>query len=75
MNQVFGSACSVGYSRNHPRLWQPFAQLVLEASYEATLMVAAREAEKHNYEGASAIVYLTLLGGGEREQPNPTHSR
>lgn len=75
VNQVFGSACSVGYSRNHPRLWQPFAQLVLEASYEATLMAAAREAEKHNYEGASAIVYLTLLGGGEREQPNPTHSR
>eukprot|EP01043_Picozoa_sp_COSAG02_P007181 COSAG02_NODE_211_length_28730_cov_5.599490_21_plen_474_part_00 len=64
VTQVFASACSVNYSRNRPQLWQPFAQLVLEATYEATLMAAAKEAEKHRYKGASAIVYLTLVGGG-----------
>lgn len=75
VTQVFGSACSVGYSRNHPSLWQPFAQLVLEASYEATLMVAAIEAEQHRYAGSSNIVYLTLLGGGKLRQPSPVWYR
>eukprot|EP01043_Picozoa_sp_COSAG02_P022262 COSAG02_NODE_1152_length_14201_cov_9.055595_10_plen_393_part_00 len=64
VTQVFASACSVNYSRNPPQRWQPFAQLVLEATYEATLMAAAKVAEKHSYEGASAVVYLTLVGGG-----------
>ena len=43
VTQVFASACSVNYSRNHSQLWQPISQLVLEATYEATLMVAAKE--------------------------------
>lgn len=64
VTQIFASACSVNYSRNHPRRWQPFAQLVVEAAYEATLMAAAKVAEQHRYEGASAVVYLTLVGGG-----------
>ena len=64
VTQVFGSACSVNYSRNSTALWQPFAQLVLEASYEATLMAAAKNAEQHGYGESSRVVYLTLLGGG-----------
>ena len=47
-----------------PGLWQPLAQLVLEASYEATLLAALKQAEKHGYAGRSNVVYLTMLGGG-----------
>ena len=47
-----------------PGLWQPLAQLVLEASYEATLLAALKQAEKHGYAGNSNVVYLTMLGGG-----------
>ena len=45
-------------------LWQPLAQLVLEASYEATLLAAALSANARGWERGSARVYLTLLGGG-----------
>jgi len=37
---------------------------VLEASYEATLLAALKQAEKHGYAGSSNVVYLTMLGGG-----------
>ena len=40
--------------------WQPFAELVLEAAYEATLWAAVLNARR----GASNIVLLTRLGGG-----------
>jgi hypothetical protein len=40
--------------------WQPLAQLVLEAAYEATLLAAA----KRRGEGRSGLVFLTRLGGG-----------
>ena len=64
VTQVFGSACSVTYSRNPQHLWAPFAKLVLEASYEATLLAAAETALRHGGEGGSKRVYLTALGGG-----------
>jgi hypothetical protein len=64
VTQVYGSACSVGYSRNDPRLWQEFASLVLDASYEATLLAAARNAAAHPDAPGAKKVYLTLLGGG-----------
>ena len=37
---------------------------MLEASYEATLLAALKQAEKHGYAGSSNVVYLTMLGGG-----------
>ncbi len=40
--------------------WRPFAELVLEAAYEATLWAAVLNAQR----GASSIVLLTRLGGG-----------
>mmetsp|Transcript_9228 Transcript_9228/g.28460 ORF Transcript_9228/g.28460 Transcript_9228/m.28460 type:complete len:413 (+) Transcript_9228:67-1305(+) len=59
VTQVFCSALAV-QSSTKLRLWQPMAQLVLDASYEATLAVG-----KHNLRhGGSRDVYLTLLGGG-----------
>jgi len=56
VTQVYGSALPVAYSTHALHLWEPFARLVLEASYEATLLAAAI--------WQPAPVYLTLLGGG-----------
>lgn len=64
VTQVFGSACSVSYSGNSTQLWAPFASLVLQASYEATLYVALLAALRHQGIGGSKRVFLTCLGGG-----------
>ena len=40
--------------------WEPFAQLILEAAYEATLAEGVLNASR----GRSNIVLLTRLGGG-----------
>jgi len=56
VSQIYGSALPVAYSQHPASLWEPFARLVLEASYEATLCAAVREGNNS--------VYLTLLGGG-----------
>ncbi|CAE7599396.1 unnamed protein product [Symbiodinium natans] len=48
VTQIFGSACSVAYNRESSQPdWEPLARLVLEASYEATLLAALRQARKH----------------------------
>jgi hypothetical protein len=60
VSQAFCSALPVAYSSIPSRKWQPFAQLVLEAAYEATLWAAILNAHR----GASKIVMLTRLGGG-----------
>jgi hypothetical protein len=62
VSQAYGSALPISYNReSDPRLWQAFARLVLEASYEATLLAAVINAARP---GGSQSVYLTLLGGG-----------
>lgn len=55
------SALPVAYSANpgHPG-WAAFAQLVLEASYEATLLAGVLNARR----GVSELVLLTCVGGG-----------
>jgi hypothetical protein len=40
--------------------WKPFASLVLEAAYEATMLAAVLNKQR----GASNVVLPTLLGGG-----------
>ena len=60
VSQAFCSALPVAYTGINASLWQPFAELVLEAAYEATLWAAAINAEW----GCSNIVLLTQLGGG-----------
>ena len=60
VSQVFCSALPVAYSGLSPRRWAPFAALILEAAYEATMWSAVLNAQR----GASNIVLLTLLGGG-----------
>lgn len=59
VSQAFCSALPVNYSVRSPN-WQPFAALVLEAAYEATIWAAALNAQR----GASRNVLLTTLGGG-----------
>jgi hypothetical protein len=60
VSQAFCSALPVAYTSVALILWQPFAELVLEAAYEATLWAAVLNARR----GASNIVLLTRLGGG-----------
>lgn len=61
VSQAFCSALPVAYQR-HPQDggWQRFAQLILEAAYEATLVAGALNARR----GASCKVFLTRIGGG-----------
>lgn len=60
VSQAFCSALPVAYSPQPPRDWEPFARLVLQAAYEATLLAAAEQASK----GGSNTILLTRLGGG-----------
>lgn len=60
VSQAFCSALPVAYGDAPQASWEPFALLVLEAAYEATLWAAVLNAKR----GASNVVYLTLLGGG-----------
>jgi hypothetical protein len=56
VTQVYSSALPVAYGSPPAPLWEPFARLVLEATYEATLLVAALEGIE--------VVFLTRVGGG-----------
>lgn len=60
VSQAFCSALPVAYGRVPQQHWAAFAQLVLDAAYEATLLQAVLNARR----GVSKIVLLTLLGGG-----------
>lgn len=60
VTQAFCSALPVAYTTIPPALWEPFAALVLEAAYEATLLSAALQ----HAQGGSNRVFLTRLGGG-----------
>ena len=60
VSQSFCSALLVAYRSRAACCWEPFALLVLEAAYEATMWAAVLNAQR----GASNVVFLTLLGGG-----------
>jgi hypothetical protein len=60
VSQAFCSALPVAYGRVPQQHWAAFAQLVLDAAYEATMLEAAINARR----GAANIVLLTSLGGG-----------
>ena len=60
VSQAYCSALPVRYTNIPAILWQPFAQLVLEAAYEATILAALLNAERR----ISNVVLLTSLGGG-----------
>lgn len=60
VSQAFCSALPLGYSQVSRRVWEPLARLVLEATYEATLLAATERANA----GGSNTVLLTRVGGG-----------
>lgn len=60
VSQAFCSALPVAYCGYPSSIWRPFAELVLDAAYEATVLAAVLNARR----GASNIVLLTRLGGG-----------
>jgi hypothetical protein len=60
VSQVFCSALPVSYTPIPAERWKPFAVLVLEGAYEATLWAAVINAHRCS----SKIVFLTSLGGG-----------
>ena len=61
VSQIFSSALPVAYSDvNDTALWAPFARLVLEAAYEATILAGVLNMQRG---GGSNIVLLTRLGG------------
>ena len=60
VSQAFCSALPVAYGGGQPRAWEAFARLVLDATYEATLLAAVEQSA----DGRSNIVLLTRVGGG-----------
>ncbi|WP_024513349.1 hypothetical protein [Bradyrhizobium sp. ARR65] len=60
VSQAFCSALPVGYSSVPKPLWEPFARLVLEAAYEATMLCGVLNSAR----ARSNKVLLTSLGGG-----------
>lgn len=60
VSQAYCSALPVAYSFVKSNFWKDFAQLVLEATYEATFYAALK-----NYsETGNNKLFLTLVGGG-----------
>lgn len=60
VSQVYCSALPVAYSEHEKYLWGPFAKLILQASYEATMHAAVLNFQKTG----NNKVFLTLIGGG-----------
>ncbi len=60
VSQAYCSALPVAYSSHPAYLWEAFARLVLEASYEATICSAIINWQNTG----NNRVFLTLLGGG-----------
>jgi len=60
VSQAYCSALPVAYSAHPAKLWLPFARLILEASYEATICTALL----NSLETGNNKVFLTLVGGG-----------
>src|SRR5581483_2611548 len=60
VSQAFCSALPIAYTSIPSVHWKPFATLVLDAAYEATMLAALLNKRR----GASGVVLLTLLGGG-----------
>lgn len=60
VTQAYCSALPVAYSNQSPVLWEAFAKVILEASYEALICVGILNYHKTG----NNKVYITLIGGG-----------
>lgn len=65
LSQVFCSALPIAYNYISPHYWEPFARVILEATYESTLYAGLMNLKSNR----SNIVYLTLIGGGAFGNP------
>lgn len=71
VTQTYNSAISIGYSDVPLQYWEPIARIVLDATYEATMLVGilnsiqlAKADNNDAEEGRVNKVYLTKVGGG-----------
>jgi len=60
VSQIYCSALPVAYSHIESFYWEPFARIILEATYESALYAGVLNMENNN----SNKVFLTLVGGG-----------
>ncbi|MGE5355936.1 MAG: hypothetical protein ACM3PT_06820 [Deltaproteobacteria bacterium] len=60
VSQAYCSALPIAYTDIIPEYWEPFARLILEASYEAIFYAALKNYEKTG----NRSLFLTLVGGG-----------
>ena len=60
VSQIYCSALPVAYSQIEPFYWEYFARVILEATYESTLLAGVLNMENNK----SNKVFLTLVGGG-----------
>ena len=60
VTQAYCSALPVSYLHYSTELWTEFAQLILEATYEATICTGIL----NSIQNGNNKVYLTLIGGG-----------
>ncbi|MDG4949655.1 hypothetical protein NLM59_01850 [Weeksellaceae bacterium KMM 9724] len=61
VSQIYCSALPVAYNHNiETSHWEAFSRIILEATYESTILAAILNMEKNK----SNKVYLTLVGGG-----------
>ncbi|WP_442505157.1 hypothetical protein SH528x_003934 [Novipirellula sp. SH528] len=60
VSQAYCSALPIAYGRQPQEQWADFAQLILDAAYEATLCAAILNTVRTGFNR----LYLTLLGGG-----------
>ena len=65
VTQVYCSALPIGYTSFLTKAWEPFARLVLEATYEATFWAALKQYEMNG----NKKLFLTLVGGGVFRNP------
>jgi hypothetical protein len=66
VSQAYCSAMPLSYSGLPAKQWEPFARLILEAAYEATLCSAILNA----HESDCNRLFLTSLGGGAFGNPH-----
>jgi len=65
VSQAYCSALPIAYCRHELDLWESFARLILEASYEAAICAAILNSRRTG----CRKVFLTLLGGGAFGNP------
>jgi hypothetical protein len=66
VSQVYAAAPRVGHSRFSDETdWEPLAQLILDAQYEATVRAAFENYKRHPGLANSNLLYLTAIGGGQ----------